>query len=168
MWWSKALVVVAMLGLAGCGFRPMYGTLHDAGSVGPELAQIRVMAISDRLGQRMRNALVQQITPDGDPVSPRYSLHIEISQLVEGLGFNKDAEATLGRLTMNGAFQLTDSEGKQVLSGRSRSMVSFNFLGPRYGSVVQERDAEERAVQDIAQDIRRQIGAHFVRTQPQP
>lgn len=168
MWWSKALLVVAALGLSGCGFRPMYGTLQDSAGIGPELAQVRVLAISDRLGQQLRNALVQQLSPAGEPVAHRHEIEVTYSTSLEGLGFQKDAEATLGRLSIIASYTLRETGGNRRSSGTSRSVVSFNYLGPRYGSVAHERDAEERAVQDIAQDIRRQLGAYFARTRAQP
>lgn len=167
MWWSRAFAALLVLGLAGCGFRPMYGNLENSAGIGPELAEIRVLAIDDRQGQQLRNALVQLITPGGEPVAPRYQLTVQSTKSVSGLGFQKNAEATLGRLDMSASFSLADSEGVLLIGGQSRSAVSFNFLGPRYGSIVHERDAEERATQEVAQDIRRQLGVFFTGRTPQ-
>lgn len=168
MWWSKAFVAILVLGLAGCGFRPMYGSLESSAGIGPELAQIRVLAIEDRQGQQLRNALVHLITPGGEPMDTRYHLNVQTSSSVSGLGFQKNAEATLGRLDMVATFTLKNLEGGTLFTGQSRSVVSFNFLGPRYGSIAHERDAEDRATQDIAQDIRRQLGTFFARNRTPP
>ena len=64
MWWSRALLLFAVLALGptGCGFRPMYGVPSGpASSVDANLAAIRVGPIKDRIGQQLRNALVQRL-----------------------------------------------------------------------------------------------------------
>lgn len=164
MWWSRLilLLLVVALGPVGCGFHPMYGKSASAEIGGvAELAGIRVMVIEDRLGQQLRNALVQRITPAGEPGAAKYSLSVTATKMVEGLGHQKDAKATIGRFTLTTSFSLSDQDGRLVHRGQSRSIVSYNYLGPRYASMVGERDAEERTISDVADDIRRQLATHF-------
>lgn len=164
MWWSRLLVllVVVALGPVGCGFRPMYGkaSTDQAGGVS-ELAAIRIMAIEDRIGQQMRNALVQRITAGGEPAAAKYTLTVSLSKTVEGLGHQKDAKATIGRYTLSAGYSLADSDGRVIHQGNGRSVVSYNYLGPRYASIAGERDAEERAISEVADDVRRQLATYF-------
>lgn len=158
MWWSKALILVALLpALAGCGFTPLYGQKGGPEDrvLKEEMAAIRVLPIPDRMGQQLRNALVERLTPTGEPARARYKLEVIANESVGGTGQRKDAKATMGQLTLSASFRL--SVGEQIYSGSARSMVSFNFVGPRYGSVAGERDAEERAIGEIAEEIRNQV-----------
>lgn len=166
MWWSRALLVVCLLALgpAGCGFRPLYAR-PDAAAVSPasaELAAIRVAGIEDRTGQQLRNALVQRLTPGGEPARARYVLTVTVSQSMEGLAAARDGNATIGRMQMVANFKLGEIDSDRALfGGSSRSLATFRMLGPRYGTVAIERDAEERALADLAEDIRSRLAVFF-------
>lgn len=164
MSWSKLILVlmVVALGPVGCGFHPMYGRSETAQAGGvSQLANVRIGVIEDRMGQQMRNALVQRITPTGEPGAARYSLEVSLVHVFDGLGHQKDAKATIGRFSLSANFVLSDSDGRAVMTGRSRSIVSYNYLGPRYASIAGERDAEERAISEVAEDVRRQLATYF-------
>jgi LPS-assembly lipoprotein len=165
MWWSRALLVVmlAMLGPAGCGFRPLYGE-RPAGAdhAGAELGMIRVLEINDRAGQVLRNGLVQRLSPRGEMAKPAYTLTVKVNSSNSGVAQSVDGSATLGSMTTLASFALMDIEkGTALFSGTSRSITNFRYYGPRYGSVAVERDAEERALTEIADDIRNQVAAYF-------
>ncbi|MEW5727589.1 MAG: LPS assembly lipoprotein LptE [Pseudomonadota bacterium] len=169
MWWSRAVLLLAVLALgpAGCGFKPLYGTSQGGVSadVAEILASVRVRAIQDRKGQQLRNALVQRLNPGGEPARARYDLIVKTTTSLEGLGQQKDDRATLGRMLVEATYVVVTpgggEDGPAVASGRTRSVVSFNYLGARYASVVMERDAEERALDEVAENIRRQLAVHF-------
>lgn len=172
MWWSRALALLVLLpALAACGFTPLYGRKDGATdrALANELAAIRVLPIPDRLGQQVRNALVERLTPMGEPARARYQLDVMVNESVGGTGQRKDSKATMGQLTLSATYKLSLGKDK-VYSGSTRSIVSFNFLGPRYGSVAGERDAEERAVGEVAEEIRNQVALILAgyRTQSQP
>ncbi len=174
MWWSRAalILVVLTLGPAGCGFKPLYGTGKDAMSadIAEFLASVRVRAIEDRKGQQLRNSLVQRLNPGGEPARSRYDLIVKTTTQLEGLGQQKDDHATLGRMLVEATYVLVapggQEDGPSLTSGRTRSVVSFNYLGARYASVVMERDAEERALEEVAENIRRQLAVYFEKERP--
>ncbi|MBR9972767.1 LPS assembly lipoprotein LptE [Magnetospirillum sulfuroxidans] len=165
MWWSKVALMVGLLALGpmGCGFTPMYAkNQSQANPVVAELAGIRVAGIEDRSGQILRNALVQRITPLGEPAHSTHSLNVKLTTSQENLAERNDGKASLGRLFITATFQLVDYQSeKPVFSSSSRSVVSYRLLGPRYGSTAVERDAEQRALTDLAEDIRAQVAAYF-------
>jgi LPS-assembly lipoprotein len=167
MWWSRTLllVVIAVLGPAGCGFRPMYG--ERAESISPtasELAQIRVGAIPDRVGQQLRNALVQQLTPSGEIARPLYVLDVRVRDSAGAVTTDESGGAALGNMTMTAQFSLTEvgtKSSKTSFAGSARSITSYRYYGPRYGTIATERDAELRALSELAGNIRNQLSAYF-------
>ena len=170
MWWSRALFLFAVLALgpAGCGFRPMYGTPSGAASgVDADLAAIRVGPIKDRVGQQLRNALLQRLSPRGEAADYTYNLDVLMSETVSNLGFRKDTFATVANLAMTAQVVLTRN-GQSILGENVTTTVYFDHLGPRYASVVTERDAEERALNQLADDIRNRIAAAIQRYQANP
>ncbi len=170
MWWSRALLLVGLvvLGPAGCGFAPMYAKSGgDKAGINTDLAAVRVMPIKDRLGQQLRNALVQRITPQGEPGDYRYTLLITLMETTADLGYRRDSFATLGNLTMTATITL-QGNGVGILANSANTVVSFDYLGPRYASVATERDAEDRAISQLADDIRSQVAAAITRYKDNP
>ena len=185
MWWSNIpvkpartrrqslgavalLLGLALLGPAGCGFTPMYAKGGgDKGGVSVDLAAVRIGPIKDRLGQQLRNALVQRLTPQGEPGDYRYTLLVQLTESASDLGYRRDSFATLGNLTMVATIGL-QGDGVGILAGTATTVVSFDYLGPRYASVATERDAEDRAVTQLADDIRSQVAAALIHYKAHP
>lgn len=166
MWWSRALVclMVLALGPAGCGFQPIYAKPRSAPSsaMAEQLAAVRVAGIEDRLGQQVRNSLVENLSPRGEPAAPRYVLKIQLRESLEGLASARDGNSTIGRNTLTAQYTLTDS-GRDVVvyAGETRSMASYRYLGPRYASTASEREAQSAAATEVAYSIRSALIAYF-------
>lgn len=172
MWWSRPLLVLALLALgpAGCGFKPLYGR-GDAvtAPVAQELAAVRVSGIQDRMGQQMRNRLVLALNPRGEPASARYSLEVTLRETTEGLAESSDGKSTVGRMIVYADYRLIDARtGKVVHSHQTQAAGSYRYLGPRYASVVSERDTEETILGGLADDIRTELSAWFLERRPDP
>ena len=170
MWWSRALLLFAVLALgpAGCGFRPMYGTPSGAASgVDADLASVRIAPIKDRIGQQLRNALLQRLSPRGEAADYSYSLLVRLNESVSNLGFRKDTYATVANLSMSAQIILT-REGAAIIGETVTTTVYFDHLGPRYASIATERDAEERAIIQLADNIRNRVTVAIQRYQANP
>ncbi|KIL97839.1 hypothetical protein CCC_00900 [Paramagnetospirillum magnetotacticum MS-1] len=156
------------LGPAGCGFRPMYGTPSGAATgMDADLAAIRIEPIKDRIGQQLRNAMLQRLSPRGEAADYTYRLEIKLTESVSNLGFRKDTFATVANLSMS-AQVLLGTNGASILADNVTTTVYFDHLGPRYASVAAERDAEERALNQLADDIRNRIAVAIQRYQANP
>lgn len=172
MWWSRAVLVLSLLALGpmGCGFSPLYtkgGGQADSSPVSADLAAIRIQPIKDRLGQQFRNALVSRLTPRGEPGDYAYVLSVDLTSTPSDLGYRRDSFATLGLLTMTASFQLTGN-GIAITGGTASTTVYFDYLGPRYASVAMERDAEERAITQLSEDVRSQVAVSIARYKANP
>ncbi|BAE48832.1 LPS assembly lipoprotein LptE [Paramagnetospirillum magneticum] len=171
MWWSRALLLFAVLvlGPVGCGFRPMYGTPSGAASgVDADLATVRIEPIKDRTGQQLRNALLQRLSPRGEAADYAYSLQIKLTETVNNLGFRKDTFATVANMSITAQVQLSKNGGGLILGDNVTTTVYFDYLGPRYASVATERDAEERTLSQLADDIRNRVALAIQRYQANP
>ena len=171
MWWSNALLVTGLLllGPVGCGFHPLYAQRDAQAPVSAELASIRVVVAPasnqfrernsehslDRMGQLLRNSLVQRLNPRGEPVHAKYVLSVKFTSRYGALAQSQDDLATIGSVNMNATYSLVDiSTERQVISTVSQSSIlNYRFDRPSYGTVAIERDAEERAVTDLADRV---------------
>lgn len=168
MWSSRSsfsIVAIVLAGiLAGCGFRP----LHRGSSPGAmdaashNMASIAIASATDRSGQQLHNRLLDLLTPRGRPVRPLYTLHVDLTEVMQRLAVRKSEFATRANLSATASFNLIDRrDGQPLLQGRSLAVTSFDILSSEFGTLTAEKDARRRAVVEVAQDIRNRIAVYF-------
>jgi len=153
-------LLVALALLQACGFRPLYGD----GT--PEFALIQIQPISDRIGQQLRNHLLTSLNPKRRSVSPKFTMKTRISESITSLAVKKSAFATRANLTLKAAFTLSRVRGGEQLFSSSRSItVSYNILDSELATLLSVKNARKRAVRELSEDIRTQLGVYFARRQ---
>ena len=164
MSWSRLALALLLLLLAGCGFRPLYGPRAEGPSTAAELQSIVIDPIPGRLGQILRNDLMDRLTPKGRPAKPRYRLQVALTRFKEGLAIKKDEEITRSNLRLTATFVLNDLEsGEAAFQGRSRSTASYNLVRSDFANLAAERDAERRAAGEIGDQIQTWLSVFFSR-----
>lgn len=152
---SRLLAIPAVLiGLAGCGFQPLYGERRPAAVSPSELSSVQVDLIADREGQMLRNELLDLFQPAGASSKARYGLAVGLSIQRAGLGIRIDETATRANLIMVADFTVRDlANGDVMFRGRSRSITGYNVLDSEFATLSGENDAIRRAILDISQQI---------------
>lgn len=160
----RALALLGLPALAlvgGCGFQPLYGKTQQ-GMVTDDFAAIRIAPLGERSGQMLHNMLRDRLNPYGQPVTPRYELKLVLAETSEESGIQRDETATRVTLTLQAAFALNDLQTGQVLTqGHSRASSGYNILDNRYATTVSGEDAYERALTELAEDIKLRLAAYF-------
>lgn len=168
MSWSRpalaALLLTALLpGLAGCGFKPLYGR-GGGGDVVPEFTQIAIEQPEDRGEQLLRNRLLDILTPKGAPDRPRYLLKYEITESLGSVFVTRSEEITRSNVHITVTAVLHDYDsGRPVSSASATSQASFNQTTNDYANLISERDARDRAMRDAAEQIRIRLANYFDR-----
>lgn len=161
------VLVFLLLGfVAGCGFRPLYGRHEDnyGNAVSDQLALVRITPIGDRAGLLLRNHLFDRMTPRGSPSAPLYELEVTLSNASQSVILRKDATATRANLTLSASFNLTtlgSGTPVTVMSDMARSVVSYDILDAQFATVSAEKNAQERAVHELASDIVNRLAVYF-------
>ena len=162
---GRRTLLLASFGLlAGCGLRPMLQPSPDA-EVREQLAAITIPRLGGRLGQIVRNALIEELNPTALDVPRRYALEVRLNRRANALGIQLDNTITRYNLTLTARFQLVDPDARAILySSTVRRVASYNVRRAPYSTLVAEIDAERRAAQEIGTDIRTLLAVHFART----
>jgi LPS-assembly lipoprotein len=159
----SVLIVLLCLAVSACGFRPLYGDFQK-GSPGGKFLEIEVDSTKDREGQILRSELIRQLHQGHAVGRPVYRLVTELTESKSSLAVRKSAFATRANLTMIGNFRLyTLKDSFLAYSSTSRVTVSFNILDSEFASLLAEKNARERAVRELSQDIRLRLGSYFDR-----
>lgn len=161
------VLAAAGLALAGCGFQPLYGSSPGKGGVSEALHRVRIEPIPDRLGQKLRNFLLDRLNPTGTPRRPSHSLRVETSVSRTDFGIERDETATRALLVLSVSYALHSySENRVVLSGLAKSTNSFNIVASDYATANAETDALDRAAREISDDIKNRLGLFFLAPRP--
>jgi len=153
------LLAGALPALAGCGFSPLYGRGED-GAVTAELAKIRVLPIANRSGQILRNHLLDGLTPMGEPQKPEYTLQVALAEPnVQDLGISRSESVVRYGFSAVASFRLINSAGASVLQGASSGSSTFLVTNSEFATVSARSSARDRVMEEIAGDIKTQIGA---------
>lgn len=145
---------MACLLLAGCGFEPLYGENELATATEERLAQISVNPIEDRVGQLVRIALTNRLTPTRPAPRPQYTLRVTLNESKTSLAVEKDSSATRANLTLLASFVLVvNGSGERLTTGSVRSVNSYDIVDSDYATLAAESDARRRGATDIADGI---------------
>ena len=185
MWWrelhkswgqlARVAVVLAAGGLtAGC-FEPLYGHGPVAGSdsVRDKLAAVEIPVIPAAQGRPiarvavgMRNALQFDLNGGAGANAPTHRLVVNIgtstaSIIVDVESGRPDAELS----GVTASYNLVEiATGKTVLSDSTFAHVDYDVPGSaqRFAAQRAQRDAEDRAIQVVAEAIRNRLASYFV------
>ncbi|MEP4378099.1 MAG: LPS assembly lipoprotein LptE [Alphaproteobacteria bacterium] len=149
----RALLVVALLGLAACGFEPLYGDQEQGTPTEDLLSRVSVPPLADRLGQLVRIELTNRLNPRPAP-EPFYVVSVQLNESKQGLAVRRDASATRANLIITATFALTPvGKDESLLSGDIRSSNGYDILTSDFATLAAENDARRRGARDIADAI---------------
>lgn len=166
----RAILVAAVFGIgllaAGCTVRPLYSTSSIGGQLTGEsarLASIGIKPVETRYGQEVRNQLIFLFGGGaGEPANPAYELDLRVASAtsaaaiapVSGNPYDNAGVATAGTVTLTGAYTVTDTATqKTVAKGKRTAMASFDRPPQQYATLRAERNAQDRAARELAEEL---------------
>lgn len=153
--------------ISACGFQPLYSQNGSNPAVQTELSAIlvdvhRTNSRAERLEQLVYSSLLDALTPLGASAAPSWRLEIALEQTSKGVGFEEDDSATRFNFQIFSEWRLIDTATQEIVfSSSSRSIAAYNVVTSQFATLTAEKDAEERAAVDLANDIRLQLSLHF-------
>jgi LPS-assembly lipoprotein len=179
MWSAKSriavrlLAVAALAGLtAGC-FQPMYAERTDGTPglrerlMGIELPPVEKPNASRdaRLGVEIRNALAFKLYGQATGLPPTHKLVLRFSTSRSSLMLDPNtALPSSENYGIDAQYNLVElATNKSVMTGSTFSRVSYDIPGQmqRFARARAFRDAEDRAAQEIADNIQTRLASYF-------
>jgi len=156
---DRRAVLLSLAGMAGCGFRPLYGGGTGSGP-GTLLGKIRIVAGRGELPFRLREALIENLRPAS--ASAPLTLTVEAIVTRDGLLIEDDDEITRFNLTLNVDYALRRAgEPATLFKSEARSIAAFNAAASQFATLVSEREVQARAAEDVADKISRRLAAAY-------
>ena len=146
---NRRWLLVGFLGLAACGFDPIYGVDKPANKI---MGEIDVEVSNGRNAFELRDRLIERLGAlESDP---KYLLKYRSSIKSKNLTISKDKDVT--RYTLQGEtnFDLVDTASKKVIyTNTIVSNTAYSATSGTYPTAIAERDANVRLSRDMADKI---------------
>lgn len=169
----KYIALFVFLSLvSGCGFEPLYvekksssdwyyNSEFDTG-IKDEMASVKVELIQDRIGQLIRNDLLDKLTPKGEAKNPKYILSVtKIDKKEIDQALRNDITATRKKVIYKVFYVLKNTEHKTLINGNSVAYLGYDILRDPYSTTFAQKKNEKNAARIIANDISLRLGAYF-------
>jgi hypothetical protein len=164
--------------LAACGFQPLYARNGDSG-VPEQLMRVQIGSITDpapgtlrgfrrgydiendRSRQLLRNYLSDDLATRGGDAQRDFVLDIQLIEPRTNVAIDRSDTTLRYGYSVVATFQLKDRSGRSLVAGTSSSATSFAVSQSEFATIANQRDARDRAMQEISVDIRNQLAAYF-------
>jgi LPS-assembly lipoprotein len=171
---ARLLAVAALAALTGGCFQPMYAE-HTDGTPGlrEKLMGVEVPPVDKpnasrdaRLGVEIRNALAFKLYGNATGMPPTHRLVLRFTTNRSSLMIDPATALPLSEnYGIDAQYNLIEiASNKSVMSGTTFSRVSYDMPGTyqRFARARAFRDAEDRAAQEIAENIQTRLASFFV------
>jgi LPS-assembly lipoprotein len=159
-------LILALLALSACGFRPLYGTMGSDPGAQVEFNSIYIEPIANEVsGYELRNSLLSLLKGSDRVENMRYRLTVTVHEVREGVAIASD-NATITRYgySMQANYTLTDIHStKEITKGEEEVKVGYDVAASPYATEVALQDTRRRAAQSVAEHIRVDLGVYFTR-----
>jgi LPS-assembly lipoprotein len=166
-----ALLVLFSL-ISGCGFEPLYVEKKSSSDwyyngefdtgIKDEMASVKIELIQDRIGQLIRNDLLDKLTPKGEPKEPKYIFSVtKIDKQEIDQALRNDITATRKKVIYKVSYTLKNAEHKTLINGNSVAYLGYDILRDPYSTTFAQKKNEKNAAKIIANDISLRLGAYF-------
>nr|WP_321455208.1 LPS assembly lipoprotein LptE [uncultured Cohaesibacter sp.] len=161
---TLALLMGLGLGLSACQVRPLYSSTTSSGqTLATELSSVEIAPAKNRLQQEIRNNLIFAFTGGGYPADSVYSLVLDTKKSSDDLTIESGTGlAKTTRISLTVTYQLIRLADKSVLTkGSSFITTEFARSTQRFANDRAKLDAENRAAEQVANDIQLRLSAFF-------
>lgn len=172
---ARVAMLCALAGaLAGC-FQPLYADNATVG--GPALMDkfkdVEIVQIQGRLGNELRNNLIFALMGgEGNPKGAPLQMIISVDSSTSTALVNSSSglpENQIIRVTANWrVIKAGDEKRKTLTEGSASGTATIDTSDQRFANYSASIDAEKRAARSVADQIKAQLAAYFIRTANTP
>lgn len=168
MSWSEAkalhivmAVAAAATMLSACQVRPLYAPAAVSADAPARVASVAVKPVTTREAQQVRNHLVFFINGGAaEATDARYQVSLGVTSSTTGamavqVADTDDYVPTASTVTMTSIYTISDTEtGDRVASGKRQVAASYDRPRQGFAAARAERDAQDRAARELAEQLR--------------
>lgn len=159
---KPVVLALTLVLLAGCQFRPLYGTASPSGSVQADLSSIYVKESQKRVTQLVRNRLISTMSPPGSEAPAQYRLELSTDREIRNVFVRSNTDVDRLNYKLSVDYNLYRAGTNQLVhQGSALSEVSYDRVTSEFANVRALENAQKRAARQAADDIRTDIAARI-------
>jgi LPS-assembly lipoprotein len=172
--WLRNSVLLGVLLLTGCGFKPLYGARSQNTQTAALLDGVKIDYVSvskERMGQQLKIILEDRLNPGGAvPANPKYRLKVDLKETISAIGVAQDGTVSRYNLYLNSAYTLYRiADGQQMTSGSISNVSSYNNVTNAYFSTyISKEDAIKRGITELSEMYRARLSAYLAQNGGNP
>lgn len=157
------LMLVAVLGLVGCGFRPLYLTENNKQNIIEQTAAVAVEPISGEGGYQMELILAEKLNPKQLNRPKKYRLEVRLgAPSYSDKSLKDDNFATIEEMNVVAFYTLIQSDsGEKLVSASLNSSGLFNLIREPYATVVSKDQLYQNLIKVMSDEIALHIMSYF-------
>lgn len=140
----RRAALLGLLGLAGCGFTPVYGPDGSAAQLRGTIDFAEPVTVAD---YNLRRRLIERL---GDTVEGRYTLSATLSEVPTPATITSDGDTTRFNIVGTADWALVDASGGIVKSGKVETFTSYSATGSTVATQSARIDASQRLAIGLA------------------
>lgn len=160
---TRGLPLIALAALLqACQFQPLYSS--DSGTIAGSnlaLSSVSVAEVDTRVEQQVRNHLIFLVSGGASPVNPTHEVRVRVASNSRVLaakvksGQSSQIGNTAGNVELTASYEIYDFASKEIVHRGSRfASASYDRTSQSFASARAERDAENRAAREVAEQLR--------------
>jgi LPS-assembly lipoprotein len=154
----------ACIAISACGLHPLYGNSGSARNLADTLSEVYVEQIPDRVGYQLRNDLLDLFNATGRAEDAAYRLRLRLNEEEQAVALQTNTNITRYNYTLRAHYELVPKGSTEVVkSGDLTTLTAYNVAAAPFlfSTVTAERDAKDRAANDIAERIRIEVAVYL-------
>ena len=172
---AKIVGIGAMLlSLAACTVQPLNATSSTTTLPGDDQSQdivsvmksIAIDPVHNRVAQQVRNRLLFKLNGGQMVPGGRYKIKMLVVSTTRSLAIQSDSlSTTAAQVAVTVDYQLIDKTTNQSVSGgKRRAVASYDKTPQSFANERAERDAQNRAALEVAEQLKTAIAQYLART----
>ncbi len=157
-----SILIATSLGFSGCTIQPLNAVKPES-SLTPvsRLSGIEIPEVSTRVGQQVRNQLIFGLNGGAQPTGETHTLTLRVTANKATIAVVTSTQApTAAQVTVTANYTFTKKPGNEVLAtGIRQAIASYDRTNQSFANQRAERDAENRAAKEVAEQLRLVISA---------
>ena len=159
--WKLPILVISLLAIASCTVQPLNAVKPDAALSPTAYSNIEILDVSNRVGQQVRNNLIFALNGGKQPIGAVHSLKIVAVVRIAAISVVTSTKApTAAQVTVSVTYTLKEKAKDEIIAtGVRQAIASYDRTNQSFANQRAERDAENRAANEVAEQLRLVIAA---------
>lgn len=150
----RSFIIVTVLCLSACGFKPLYGSSQH-NSLSDTLAAVEIPEARNRTEQIFLVHLSDLLNPGNISAPPQYRINVTLNQSSSPLAIQKDRTITRYKTIITAHYTLTDiATGKVIEENSLRRDGGYDRVESDYATYVSETQTVKHILHELAEDFK--------------